>query len=716
MDARRGVVRLHRSVLDALGAKPWQGLALKGARVTGAMAAEAPPEMDPSMVLVDDITCANAGIVGGDTLEVFRAQVQPAKSVTIGGGDDDVRLEPKAVRLALLGKILTPGDRVSLLPQDFVRPREQSGLYMDAIVHMLASTYGQNWQDRIFKVTDADPAGLVSVTMETHMAWQGSPEAEMEMEAQVPQAPVDHPTLEELPGHETEIESLRELLDLGFNHTDLLAKLGTKPQMGVLVTGPPGSGKVAVVHAVAQVVGGTVTRLGGPALARLEEAKASMQLRRTLAHAESSERSIVLIEDVDALAPREEPGPLLSVLVEAIGEVVERGKAAVVCTTAHPENTSPELRRPGCLNHEIELSLLNKDERRRVLEVKARGLALAPDVKLDEIASRTPGFVAADLEALGREAALRAAQRAAETKVEGAIPAITQPDYEAALEVVKPSSMEGMSIELADVRMEDVGNMEVTKTELTEAVIWPLRYPDAFERLGVAPPRGVLLYGPPGCGKTFLVKALANQAEANFLSIKGAELLSKWVGESERAVRQLFRRARSAAPAVVFFDEIDALAPQRGASHDSGTTDRVVAQLLTELDGVDELRDVSVIAATNRPDLIDPALLRPGRFERLVFVPAPDAEARSLILSAVTRRMPCAPDVDAAALGRDCEGFSAADLAALARRAAMSAMRENMEQPFITHAHFEKAKAETKPSLRAEQLAELEAFASRRSL
>jgi transitional endoplasmic reticulum ATPase len=222
------------------------------------------------------------------------------------------------------------------------------------------------------------------------------------------------------------------------------------------------------------------------------------------------------------------------------------------------------------------------------------------------------------------------------------------------------------------------------------------------------------MYGPPGCGKTFLVKALANQAEANFLSVKGAELLSKWVGESERAVRQLFRRARSAAPAVVFFDEIDALAPQRGGSQDSGTTDRVVAQLLTELDGVDELRDVSVIAATNRPDLIDPALLRPGRFERLVFVPAPDAEARAAILQAVTKGMPCAPDIDAAALGRECEGFSAADLAALARRAAMSAMRENMEQPFITHAHFEKARAEMKPSLRADQVAELEAFASRR--
>jgi transitional endoplasmic reticulum ATPase len=335
---------------------------------------------------------------------------------------------------------------------------------------------------------------------------------------------------------------------------------------------------------------------------------------------------------------------------------------------------------------------------------------LDADVSLDDVAGRTPGFVAADVIALVREAGLRAAARQRDV----ASPTVSKADIDAALEVVRPTAMGGETLDLAQISLDDVGDMAEVKEAVTEAVLWPLQYPDTFTRLGVAAPRGLLLYGPPGCGKTFLVKAIAGSGQCNVLSVKGAELLSKWVGESEKAVRELFRRAREAAPTLVFLDEVDALAPVRGQSTDGGTTDRVVAALLTELDGVESLRNVVVIGATNRPDLIDPALLRPGRLERLVFVPPPDADARAQILKAAAKTVPLDPAVDLVALGAKTEGFSAADCAALIREAALGAMRESMSATTVTAAHLEAALAKVKPSLDPAQVASLQAFADRR--
>jgi transitional endoplasmic reticulum ATPase len=329
-------------------------------------------------------------------------------------------------------------------------------------------------------------------------------------------------------------------------------------------------------------------------------------------------------------------------------------------------------------------------------------------VRLDDIAGRTPGFVAADLGALAREAGVRAALRQKEAES----PTVTMADFEAALDVIRPTSMAESTLEVAHVTLDDVGDMVEVKQTLTESVLWPLTYPDTFARLGVQPPRGVLLYGPPGCGKTYLVKAIAGTGKANVLSVKGAELLNKWVGESERAVRELFRRAREAAPTLVFLDEVDALAPTRGQSTDGGTTDRVVAALLTELDGVESLRNVVVIGATNRPDLIDPALLRPGRLERLVFVPPPDAEARAAILRASAKSVPLDAAVDLDELGADLAGFSAADCAALIREAALSAMRESLDASTVTAEHMATARKRIRPSLDPVQVAWLEAYAS----
>jgi transitional endoplasmic reticulum ATPase len=415
---------------------------------------------------------------------------------------------------------------------------------------------------------------------------------------------------------------------------------------------------------------------------------------------------VVLITDVEALAPRESPGPLATVLRQLVGETVAAG-VAVVCTTSRPESVDPGLRRPGVLDHELTVLLPDGPQRRQLLDLLVRAVPVAADVALEDVASRTPGFVTADLLALVREASVRAAMR----QKDDPTPEVAKADFDAALEVVRPTSMAESSVQIGAVSLEDVGDMVEVKQALTEAVLWPLNYPDTFARLGITPPRGVLLYGPPGCGKTFLVKALAGTGQANVLSVKGAELLSKWVGDSERAVRELFRRAREASPALVFLDEVDALAPIRGQATDGGTTDRVVAALLTELDGVEDLRNVVVIGATNRPDLIDPALLRPGRLERLVYVPPPDAAARAEILKAASRNVPLAPDVDLAALGAELDGFSAADCAALVREAALSAMRESMTSALVTAAHIKTARERTRASLDPVQVAWLAAYA-----
>ncbi|MEU4716374.1 AAA family ATPase, partial [Micromonospora purpureochromogenes] len=514
------------------------------------------------------------------------------------------------------------------------------------------------------------------------------------------------PHVDELPGLRTQAEELTELLDLGFHHREVLGRLGTTVSLGVLVSGPAGSGKSALVRAVAAAVGARVRPLWAPELAALSNDAAARRLREAATEVRAGGPAVLLVTDVEALAPAEEPGPLATVFRQAIAETVRAG-AAVVCTTSRPESVDPELRAPDLLSLRITVPLPDPALRREQLTVLTRQVPLAEDVRLDEVAGRTPGFVAADLAALVREAGVRAALR--QKAVER--PTVAMADFTAALEVVRPTTMAASTLELASVTLDDVGDLVEVKQTLTESVLWPLTYPDTFARLGVQPPRGVLLYGPPGCGKTYLVTALAGSGRANVLSVKGAELLSKWVGESERAVRELFRRAREAAPTLVFLDEVDALAPVRGQASDGGTTDRVVAALLTELDGVEALRNVVVVAATNRPDLVDPALLRPGRLERLVYVPPPDGPARVEILRAASRTVPLAPDVDLAALGGELDGFSAADCAALVREAALAAMRESLAASTVTAAHVATARRRVRPSLNPAQVAWLAAYA-----
>ncbi|MEU1607343.1 AAA family ATPase [Micromonospora matsumotoense] len=749
LDARRGIVRLHPEVLTALALRPGDPVRLAGRRVTAGIVAPAEPTASAALLYADDLTLGNLGLRDGGQVTVAPAPVIPARRVTLAGPVAVVAaVSPEMLRLALLGKVVTEGDNVSLLPQDVLPDASVRGL-VEAARRSLANTVGYAWTSTLLTVVAAEPESGALVTMDTVVGWEhgqvthgssgparpdrgrttrpdgsspGRPtDASADAAAGGPQAATaagaaagepayddDVPHVDELPGLRAQAEELTELLDLGFHHREVLGRLGTTVSLGVLLSGPAGSGKSALVRAVAKAVGARVRPLWAPELAALTNDAAARRLREAAADLADGGPSVLLVTDVEALAPAEDTGPLATVFRQVLARAVRSG-TAVVCTTSRPESVDPGLRAPDLLSLRITVPLPDPALRREQLTVLTRQVPLAEDVRLDEVAGRTPGFVAADLAALVREAGVRAAlrQKTAET------PTVAMADFSAALEVVRPTTMASSTLELATVTLDDVGGLGEVKQTLTESVLWPLTYPDTFARLGVQPPRGVLLYGPPGCGKTYLVTALAGTGRANVLSVKGAELLSKWVGESERAVRELFRRAREAAPTLVFLDEMDALAPVRGQATDGGTTDRVVAALLTELDGVEALRNVVVVGATNRPDLVDPALLRPGRLERLVYVPPPDGPARAEILRAASRAVPLAEDVDLAALGEELAGFSAADCAALVREAALAAMRESLSAATVTAAHVATARDRVRPSLDPAQVAWLAAYADK---
>ncbi|WP_433648804.1 AAA family ATPase [Micromonospora zamorensis] len=724
LDARRGIVRLHPEALTALGLRPGDPVRLVGRRETAGIVAAAAPGASSALLYADDLILGNLGLRDGGQVRVTPVPLTPAGRVVLAGPVEVVAaVSPEMLRLALLGKVLTAGDDVSLLPQD-VLPDASVRSLVEAARRSLANTVGFAWTSTLLTVVAVEPSAGALVTMNTVIAWEHgatthggltpvdtTPARPHGAADATPAAdgPDDAPDVDELPGLRAQAEELTELLDLGFHHREVLGRLGTTISLGVLLVGPAGSGKSALVRAVAARVGARVHPLWAPEVAALTNQAAADRLRGAATAARDGGPAVLLVSDVEALAPAESPGPVATVFRQVLTECIRAG-VAVVCTTSRPEAADPALRAPDLLSLRISIPLPDQALRREQLTVLTRQVPLGDDVRLDEVAARTPGFVAADLAALVREAGVRAAlrQKSAET------PTVSMADFTAALEVVRPTTMAASTLDLASVTLDDVGGLDEVKQTLTESVLWPLTYPDTFARLGVQPPRGVLLYGPPGCGKTYLVTALAGSGRANVLSVKGAELLSKWVGESERAVRELFRRAREAAPTLIFLDEVDALAPVRGQATDGGTTDRVVAALLTELDGVETLRNVVVVGATNRPDLVDPALLRPGRLGRLVYVPPPDGPARSEILRAASRQVPLAPDVDLAALGDELTGFSAADCAALVREAALAAMRESLAAATVTAEHVATARARVRPSLDPAQVAWLAAYAANR--
>jgi transitional endoplasmic reticulum ATPase len=762
LDARRGVVRLHPEVLAALELAAGDPVLLRSTRrLSAGIAAPSEPGQARGLLLADDLTMGNLRIRDGEQVDVSAAPVRPARAITLSGAPTVVAaVSPEMLRLALLSKVVSSGDDVSLLPQD-LGPTHPHRPLLETARRSLSNTVGSGWTATLLTVVEAEPETAVLVTPETVVRWSegaggsvwgaraaATPRAAIVTNAgagrgahaavgrdSAPPPTVVRPAasekavgstagpltepgshdltarpVEDLVGLKSQAAHLTELFDLAFHHREVLERLGTGVQLGVLVTGPPGAGKATLVRSVAAATEATVVQVWCPGLAALAPDAAAKLLREAAAEATDDQPGVLLLSDAEALAPRENPGPLATVLAQLIAGLVATGRTAVVCTTSRPEDLDAGLRRPGVLDHELRIPMPDTTERRDLLALFTRSIPLAEDVSLDEVAAGTPGFVAADLGTLVREAGVRAAMRQRDAEN----PQVAKADLDAARQAVRPTSMAESTLEVANVSLDDVGDMVEVKEALTESVLWPLRYPDTFTRLGVEPPRGVLLYGPPGCGKTYLVRALAGTGQANVLAVKGAELLTKWVGESERSVRELFRRAREAAPTLVFLDEVDALAPVRGQATDGGTTDRVVAALLTELDGVEGLRNVVVVGATNRPELVDPALLRPGRLERLVFVPPPDADARAEILRASAKRVPLADDVDLKAVGSGLDDFSSADCAALIREAALAAMRESMETAEVTNAHLSIALERVRPSLDPAQVAHLAAYAQRR--
>jgi transitional endoplasmic reticulum ATPase len=699
VDSRRGVVRLRPNAIAALGIREWDAVSLTGSRTTVAVAGVAGQDTPMGTVLLDDVTLSNAGLSESAAVIVAAATVYGARSVTLSGSVMMTQSVPPAtLRQALLGKVLTVGDAVSLLPRDL-----GPGTSTSEASRALASAVGISWTSELLTVTGVDPIGPVSVQPNSLVTWGTGVGAEAAQPASATTPPV---TVDALNGVGAQAAKLTEWLKLSLDEPHLLETLGAGTNLGVLVSGPAGVGKTTLVRAVC--AGRRLVELDGPEVGALI---ADDRLNRVTSAAAAARDGggVLLITDIDALLP-DAAEPVATLILAELRKAVAAPGVALIVTSAVPENLDPRLRAPDLCDRELVLSLPDAATRVALLEALLKAVP-TKDLDLSEIADRTPGFVVADLAALIREAALRAAARASS---DGTPPKLTQDDLLGALTVIRPLSRSAAKeVSVGSVTLNDVGDMTDTKQALTEAVLWPLQHPDTFARLGVDPPRGVLLYGPPGCGKTFVVRALASTGRLSVHAVKGSELMDKWVGASEKAVRELFGRARDSAPSLVFLDEVDAMTPRRGQSFDSGVTDRMVAALLTELDGIDPLRDVVVVGATNRPDLIDPGLLRPGRLEKLVFVEPPDAQARLDILRTAGKSVPL-QDVDLEALAADLDGYSAADCVALLREAALTAMRRSIEAANITAADVAAARETVRPSLDPAQVESLRKFAADR--
>jgi transitional endoplasmic reticulum ATPase len=689
-DVGRGIVRIDRGTMAKLGLEAGDAVEIVGRKATVAIAWPAYPEDEGlGFIRMDGVTRHNAGVSIGDTVVVKKIQLQPAQRVVLApSGVSGLSVSPEFaeyVKERLLHRPVRRGDVVEI-------PVFNTALR--------------------FVVTSTAPATAVQVTPETEIVVKG--EAVSEAELFVPRV-----TYEDIGDLEDVKQKVREMIELPMRYPELFSHLGIDPPKGVLFYGPPGTGKTLLARAVANETGAYFITINGPEIMSKFYGESEARLREIFKEAEENAPAIIFIDEIDAIAPKREEVTgevekrVVAQLLALMDGLEARGDVIVIAATNRPNAIDPALRRPGRFDREIEIPVPDKRGRLEILQVHTRNMPLADDVDLKKLAEMTHGYTGADLAALCREAAMRALRRfLPKLDLEkGELPTevleelkVTMQDFLDAFREITPSALREIEIEVPNVHWSDIGGLEDVKQQLREAVEWPLKYPDTFKRLGIDPPKGVLLYGPPGCGKTLLAKAVATESEANFIAVKGPEVLSKWVGESERAIREIFSKARQAAPCVVFFDEIDSIVPRRGYRYDSGVTDRIVNQLLTEMDGLEKLEGVVVIGATNRPDILDPALLRPGRFDRLVYVPPPDRAARLEILKVHTRRMPLAEDVDLERIAETTEGYTGADLAALCREAAILALREAGKPTKVEMRHFLKAIEVVKPSVTKEDL------------
>lgn len=680
-DVGYGRARIDNQTRMSLDLSIGDVIEIEGTKKTAAVVWRAhPTDEGRGIIRIDNLTRKNAGSTLGDKIKIRRAEVKEAREVALapviskgqqiqfGSGIDIL------IKKGLLKRPITKGDSV-IIP----------GIAL----------FGSSLP---FAIINTSPSGIVFISEDTVINVKEEAAKEFEMEG-------PRVSYEDIGGLHDEILKVREMIELPLKHPELFDRLGIDPPKGVLLHGPPGTGKTLIAKAVANESGANFYTINGPEIMSKFYGQSEENLRKIFEDAEKNSPSIVFIDEIDAIAPKrsevhgEVERRVVSQLLTLMDGLKGRGKLIVIGATNIPDSIDPALRRPGRFDREIRIEAPDRDGRKEILQIHTRGMPMSKDCNLDELADITYGFVGADLMALARESAMSALRRyLPEIDLEKPIPVevlekmeVTMDDFKNAHRGIEPSALREFLIEIPKVSWDDIGGLEEAKQQLREAVEWPLTKPDAFKRMGITPPRGILLYGPPGTGKTLLAKAVASESKANFLSIKGPEVMSKWVGESEKAVRELFKKARQVAPSIVFLDELDSIAPERGRDIGTHVTDSVVNQLLTSIDGLESMEGVIVIGATNRPDIIDPGLLRPGRFDRLILIHAPDKKARLEIFKIHTKGMPLDKDVNIEKLAEICESYSGADIEALCREAAMLALREDDKAKKVKKSHFDKA-------------------------
>ena len=680
-DAGRGLAAVDRSAMSEMGVENGDYVVIDGpeSRAVARVWPGYPEDEGRGVVRIDGRLRQEANVGIDDNVEIEPADVSPAKQVTVAL-PQNLRIRGNIgphIRDKLSGQAVTTGQNVPF----------SLGL------GPLSTQSGQRIPLRI---ADTDPDGTVVVTDSTEIQISEKPAEQIAQSGGEAGGVASEGTpsvnYEDIGGLDDELEQVREMIELPMRHPELFKQLGIEPPKGVLLHGPPGTGKTLMAKAVASEIDAHFTNISGPEIMSKYYGESEEQLREVFEVAEENAPAIVFIDEIDSIAPKrgETSGDVerrvVAQLLSLMDGLDERGDVIVIGATNRVDALDPALRRGGRFDREIEIGVPDKEGRKEILQVHTRGMPLVDGIDLDKYAENTHGFVGADLESLTKEAAMNALRRIRpeldleQEEIDAEIlesMSVTERDFKDALKGISPSAMREVFVEVPDTTWDSVGGLEDTKERLRETIQWPLDYPEVFEAMDMEAAKGVLLYGPPGTGKTLMAKAVSNEANSNFISVKGPELLNKYVGESEKGVREVFEKARSNAPTVVFFDEIDSIAGERGRNMgDSGVSERVVSQLLTELDGLEELEDVVVIATTNRPDLIDSALLRPGRFDRHVHVPVPDEDARRAIFAVHTRNKPLADDVDLDELAAETDGYVGADIEAVAREASMTATRE----------------------------------------
>ena len=707
-DVGQGVARLDPNVMDDLGINERDLIEIVGERRTAAIALPSQTDIGLGVIRIDGLVRKNSGATIGGEVTIKKTKATEAKKVVLAPIENNIRVQGD-VRGLFAGKVMVQGD---IIGSQIRAPRPSMGFnsLFDELMDFTPAM-----KEIKFAVVSTNPKDIVIVGPNTEVQLHETPVDVSKIEGVGNLVDVSY---EDIGGLKEEVKKVREMIEIPLKRPELFEKLGIAPPKGVLMHGPPGTGKTLLAKAVASESDAHFIAINGPEIMSKYVGGSEENLREYFEEAEENSPSIIFIDELDAIAPKREEtnGEVerrtVAQLLTLMDGLKSRGQVVVIGATNRPDSLDPALRRPGRFDREIEIGVPDTEERKEVLEIHTRNMPLADDVDLDKISNTTHGFVGADLESLCKEAAMRVVRRILpEIQNDEEIPkevmekiVVTGDDFKNAQKEIQPSALREVLVQIPDIKWDDVGGLEDVKQGLKEAVEWPLKHPETFQRLGIRPPKGTLLYGIPGTGKTLLAKAVASESEANFISVKGPELLSKWVGESEKGVREVFRKAKQAAPTVIFFDEIDAIASTRsGNDGDSGVTKRVVNQLLTEMDGLEELEDVAIIAATNRPDILDAGLMRPGRFDRHIQVKEPDEKARLAIFEVHTKDMPLADDVDLEKLAKHTEGYVGADIESVCREAAMLALRDNLETTEISNKYFKEASEKVKPGNKEEE-------------